>query len=72
MKCPRKFNSNTLDRDGYTHLEACHCAEVDCAWFSGNRCAILAIADYLADIAEALTRRSVSVDVSGSVETFKG
>ena len=41
--CPMKFNSKTLEADGFVKRDCCQCDEENCAWWraSTNNCAVL-------------------------------
>lgn len=56
MYCPMKFNSNTLDKTGYTENESCQCEKEYCAFWNENveRCAILSINYSLISIKQSL------------------
>jgi hypothetical protein len=42
MFCPRKFNANTLNINGYAPQGGCECEGPDCAWWNEDfeRCCI--------------------------------
>ncbi len=43
VNCPMKFNSKTLEPDGYVKKDCCQCDEENCAWWrnSTSQCAVL-------------------------------
>jgi hypothetical protein len=43
VNCPMKFNSKTLEPDGYVKKDSCQCDEENCAWWrnSTGQCAVL-------------------------------
>lgn len=42
MNCPMKFNSKTLEADGFVKKESCQCDEESCSWWrpATNMCAV--------------------------------
>ena len=42
LNCPMKFNSKTLEADGFIKKETCLCDEEACSWWrpSTNMCAV--------------------------------
>jgi hypothetical protein len=42
LVCPLKFNSKTLESDGYVKKETCQCDEDNCSWWrpATNLCAV--------------------------------
>lgn len=42
LNCPMKFNSKTLETDGYVKKETCLCDEEACSWWrpGTNLCAV--------------------------------
>lgn len=36
LNCPMKFNSKTLEADGFIKKETCLCDEQNCAWWRPN------------------------------------
>lgn len=42
LNCPMKFNSKTLEADGFVKKETCICDEESCSWWrpSTNLCAV--------------------------------
>lgn len=42
LNCPMKFNSKTLEADGYVKKESCLCDEEACSWWrtDTNLCAV--------------------------------
>jgi hypothetical protein len=43
INCPMKFNSKTLEADGFVKKDSCQCDEENCAWWraSTNLCSVL-------------------------------
>jgi hypothetical protein len=36
FNCPMKFNSRTLEPDGFVKKDSCQCDEENCAWWRPN------------------------------------
>jgi hypothetical protein len=47
VNCPMKFNSKTLEADGYVKKESCQCDEENCGWWRPvtNQCAVISLVE---------------------------